>query len=347
MEQNITRWLAHRVIEPSAHWWCVLNAAVGPQRVQATVDFQRSALAEVFLEDFAVVTDLGNDLDDPVLRQFQVFAVFTVATQQTSNIRVLGGLGFFQNVFRSDTGFFGVQHCVANPANDRQPLVIAITHDRAQRFFGDGFRQYDVVFWRSQFAALCVQLRLVGGQHVATTGLQRLGAFIGGVESDRGVLQVVGAEVVGHVQLGGGTGLNTDGCAIQFLGTFHAQLAVGQEANAVVIGNEAREFQAHARVTGASHGGVTRKDVDFAGLQRGEALLGVQLAEFNLGSVAENGSCHSAADVSVDPEDLAGGVRNREASSLVWYTAAGISIITPIGGIGTSVPSSRTSPHAR
>src|SRR4051794_11535816 len=104
MEQNITRWLAHRVIEPSAHWWCVLNAASVPQRVQAAIDFQRSALAEVALEHFAVVADLLDDLYDPVFRQFQVFAVFTVSTQHTSDVRVFGGLGFSFNVFRGHTG---------------------------------------------------------------------------------------------------------------------------------------------------------------------------------------------------------------------------------------------------
>ncbi|MNN39058.1 hypothetical protein D3C81_1530820 [compost metagenome] len=159
---------------------------------------------------------------------------------------------------------------------------------------------------------------LVGGQHVATTGFQRLGAFIGGVESDRGVFQTVAAEVVGNVQLGGGTGLDADGRAIQFFSAFHAQLVVYQEADAVVVSDEAREFQAHARVTGAGHGGVARQNVDFAGLQRGEALLGVQLAELDLGRVAEDSRRYCTAVVSIDTDDLAGGIRNREA----WQTIA-------------------------
>ena len=70
-----------------------MNATVVPQRVQATVNFQRRAFTEVFLEHFAVVTDLLDDLHDPVFLHFQVFAVFAVSTQQTCDVRVLGGLG--------------------------------------------------------------------------------------------------------------------------------------------------------------------------------------------------------------------------------------------------------------
>ncbi len=76
-----------------------MNAAVVPQRVQATVDFQRGALAEVALEHFTVVTHLLDDLHDPVFLHFQVFAVFAVGTEQTRDVRVLGGLGFSFNVF--------------------------------------------------------------------------------------------------------------------------------------------------------------------------------------------------------------------------------------------------------
>ena len=75
-----------------------MNAAVVPQCVQATVDFQRGALAQVALEHFTVVTDLLDDLYDPVLLHFQVFAVFTVSTEQTSYVRVFGGLGFSLDV---------------------------------------------------------------------------------------------------------------------------------------------------------------------------------------------------------------------------------------------------------
>src|SRR6195952_4501239 len=314
-----------RVTQPGAgqstHRWCVLNAASVPQSVLTAVDFQRSGLTQVLLEDFAVVTYLSHDLDDPVLRQFQLRTVITVSTQQTSDVQVLGRLGFGFDVFRRHASFFGVQQCIANPANNGGPLFVTTCDDRAQWFFGDGFRQNDVVFRRSQLGALCVELRFVGGQYVATTRFQRLGAFVGGVEGDRRVLQVVGAEVVGHVQLGSGTGLNADGRAVQFLGTFSPPLAVGPEANAVVISDGTKEHQTHARVAGAGPGGVTRQDVDLARLQRGETLFGVQLAEFDFLGVAEHGSRYSATEVGVDTLDGAAFVRHRETWQTVTHAA--------------------------
>ncbi len=250
-----------------------------------------------------------DDLHDPVLRQVQVLAVGTVCAEHTGYVRVFGRLGFSFDVLGSDFGFLGVEHGEQGPLDDREPLRIVFAHDRAQRLFGDHFRQNDVVVRFGQLAALCVELRLVGSQHVATAAFQRLCAFIGGVESDRGVFQVIGAEVVGDVQLGGGTGLDTDSCTVQFLGTVDAQLFVYQKADAVVV-SHAGKHQAHGRIAGAGPGGVTRKDVDLTRLQCSETLFGVQLAELDLGGVAKYCGGDCAADVSIDTGDLAGGVWN-------------------------------------
>ncbi len=84
-----------------------MDAAVVPQGIQPAVNGQRSALAEVFLEDFAVVADLADDLHHPVFGQFQIFAVFTISTQQAGNVRVLGRFGFFFDIFRGHARFFG------------------------------------------------------------------------------------------------------------------------------------------------------------------------------------------------------------------------------------------------
>src|SRR5262245_2643204 len=45
----------------------VLQAALGPQRVLAAGDLERRALADVALEHLAVVTDLLDDVVDPLL----------------------------------------------------------------------------------------------------------------------------------------------------------------------------------------------------------------------------------------------------------------------------------------
>lgn len=182
---------------------------------------------EVLLEHFAVVTDLLHDLHYPVLGQLEVLAVLTIRAQQAGYVRVLGALGFGLDILRGDARLFGVEHGEQGPLDDAEPFFVALAHHRAQRFLGDGFRQYHVLGRRGQLGALGEQLRLVRGQHVATARLQRLGAFVRGVEGDRGVLQAIGAEVVRYVQLGGGTGLDADSRAIEFLGAGYTQLFVG------------------------------------------------------------------------------------------------------------------------
>ena len=52
----------------------VLQAALGPQRVDAARDLQRAAGADVALEDFAVVADRLDDVDDPVVGQAEIGA---------------------------------------------------------------------------------------------------------------------------------------------------------------------------------------------------------------------------------------------------------------------------------
>lgn len=71
-----------------------MDATVVPQGIEPAVDGQRSAFAEVALKHFAVVADLTDNLHDPIFGQLQVFAVFTVGTQQPRDIRVFRRFGF-------------------------------------------------------------------------------------------------------------------------------------------------------------------------------------------------------------------------------------------------------------
>src|SRR5262249_23175191 len=50
-----------------AHWRRVHQAAVLPQLVQAAIDLERAVLAEIAVEAFAVIPDLLDDVDDPLL----------------------------------------------------------------------------------------------------------------------------------------------------------------------------------------------------------------------------------------------------------------------------------------
>ena len=61
-----------------------------------------------------------------------------------------------------------------------------------------------------QLELLGIELRHVGGEHVAAARFVGLDGLVGGAERDDLVLHVVGAEVVGEIELGGGAGLRAD-----------------------------------------------------------------------------------------------------------------------------------------
>jgi hypothetical protein len=61
-----------------------------------------------------------------------------------------------------------------------------------------------------QLEALCIQAGLVGGEHVAAAGVVSSDNLVSLFEGNHFVLHVVGTEVVGHVQLGGGAGVGAD-----------------------------------------------------------------------------------------------------------------------------------------
>ncbi|MNQ56251.1 hypothetical protein D3C85_703680 [compost metagenome] len=267
-----------------------------------------------------------DDLHRPVLRQLQVLAELAFSAQQTGNVGVLGALGGFLDVLRVEAQFFRVDHGEQGPAHDVEPLLVTLAHGRAEGLLGDHFRQHHVLVRRGQLDALGIELGLVGGQHVATTGLQRLGALVGGVVGDGGVLEVVGAEVVGQVQLGGGAGLDADGGAIEFLGAGNAEFLVHQEALTVVVGH-AGEVQAHGGVAGAGPGAVARQDIHFAGLQRGETFLGRQRAVLDLAGIAEHSGGDSTADIDVDALVVALAIGIGEAREAVTDAALHVAFL--------------------
>src|SRR6185295_11266282 len=67
------------------------------------------------------------------------------------------------------------------------------------------------------------------------------------------------------------------------------------------------------RVAADRPGGVAGKKVNLAGLQRGEAILGTQRGELDLGAVTEDGRRDGAAIVDVEARPFAFVVRRSEA----------------------------------
>ena len=64
----------------------VNKSTVGPQSIQTARDTQRGVHADVALKDFAVVTQLLDDLVSPVVRKAQFRALTSVNAQQAASV---------------------------------------------------------------------------------------------------------------------------------------------------------------------------------------------------------------------------------------------------------------------
>ncbi|ENN86993.1 hypothetical protein RHSP_13702 [Rhizobium freirei PRF 81] len=319
-----------------AHRRRVLDAALVPKGVEAAGDLQRAACADIAVEDFAVVTDTFDDVVGPVIGQAEVSADggTLLGAEEALDIRIWRALHLIDVLLR-DAEFLGIDHRIGRPADDVEPLVVALADGRAERLLGDDLRQNDVVVRVLQRQAQRVEAGLVGGVDVATAGIVRGVDFLELVEDHRIVLEIVGLEIVGEVEFGRRAGLHADGCAGKFERRFDVQFLANHEALAVIIGDRT-ELEAERGVAIDRPSGVTGKHIDFAGLQCSKAVLGAQRGVFHFGRIAEYGGGYGAAKVDVETGPVAGGVRLRKAEKAcidaALYEALGLYIAERRGG---------------
>ena len=162
-----------------------------------------------------------------------------------------------------------------------------------------------------ELQALGIQARSVRGEGVAAAGVVGLDGLVGGGEGDDLVLQVVGSEVVGEVELGGGALLRADRSAVELQRRVHAQLLADHEALAVIV-VDAGEGDAERGVAGHRPGRVADQQVDFARLQRSEAVLGGKRDELDLARIVEDRRGDRAAIVDVEARPVTLRVRHAE-----------------------------------
>ena len=210
-----------------------------------------------------------------------------------------------------DAELLGVYHGVEGPADDVVPLVVAVAGHGSERLLGDDFGQDDVVVGLGPLEALGVESGLVGGVHIAAPGLIGLVDLVAFFKGDELILHAVGAEEVGDIELGGGAGVCADGDAVQFQGAGDADF-FGHEHSLSVVVVDAGEF-AVGDVAAHGPGGVAGEDVDFAGLEGGEALFGGKRCDLEFGGVAEDGGGDGAAQVHIQPGPVAGVVEHGKA----------------------------------
>ena len=156
------------------------------------------------------------------------------------------------------------------------------------------------------------QARGVGRVDVAAAGEEGGTDLVDLLDDHRLERHLVGAEVIGEVELGGRAGSHADRGAAQLLGALHAELLRHQEALAVVV-VDAGEIEAERGVARQRPGRVADQHVDLARLHGGEALLGGERRVLHLVRVAEDRRGDGAADVDREAFPFALAVRHHVA----------------------------------
>src|SRR5215203_6755810 len=200
----------------------VLQAALRPERINAALDLQRRALADVALENLAVVADVLDDAHGPIVRQTDRLSELALGSDEALDLGIIR-LRLLVVVRLRQAEFLGVNKGVVDPAHDVAPLVVAVAHGKGERLLRDDFGKYDVLVGVRCAVALGVEAGGVRGESVAASAVVSLEGLVRGREGDDLVLQVIGAEEVGEVELGRGALLRADRRAVEFLGGSDAE----------------------------------------------------------------------------------------------------------------------------
>src|ERR1700719_2417640 len=157
----------------------VLQAALGPQRVETAHDLQRRTLADVAFENFAVIADVLDDAIDPVVGEPERLAVLTLGAEHPPGLRIVG-FQFVVDVGLGHAELLGVNHGEMRPAHNVGPLTVAMADRRGERLLGDDFRQHDVVARYGELLPFAVEARRIGGVGIAASGLVGLARLVCG-----------------------------------------------------------------------------------------------------------------------------------------------------------------------
>src|ERR1700728_5249262 len=128
----------------SAEGLTVLQATLGPERVEPSYDLQRRALPDIAFENLAVIADVLDDAIDPIVGQAERLAVLTFRAEHAPRLRIVG-FQLLIHIRLVHAKLLGVDHGEMSPANDICPLVVAMTNRGTERLLGNNLRQHDVL----------------------------------------------------------------------------------------------------------------------------------------------------------------------------------------------------------
>ena len=311
-------------ISLSADGWGEHQAAFVPEAVEAAGD---AGGADVGVPDVGVAADLLDDLVGEAGVDADGGAEVALEAQDAAGFGVLGR-GEGVDVGAGDAGLLGGDGGEDGPADDVEPDGVVGADEGAEGLHGDVVGEEGV----GGFVAAGGHAEGGEGGGVLRPGVAAAcgeGADeLGRTLDDDGLeAAAVEAEVFLEVDLVGGARGGADGGAVHFGGFGDAEGGVGEDAHAaeVVHGGEA---EAEDGLAAHGPGGALEEDVDFAGLQGGEAVHRGECAELDAGGIAEDGGGNGAAEVRIEAaEDALGvghGVGGAVAADATDEVAAGL-----------------------
>src|ERR1700692_3439810 len=139
----------------------ILDAALGPEPVEAAADAELRPGPHVAIEHFAVIADLLDDAHDPVLGQAELLAVGALGPQHPLDLRLRRLHGFIDGL-RRYAQLLGIEHGELHPFHDGEPLVVAAAHRRRERLLGYDLGQDHVIAGIAELELLGIELRYIG-----------------------------------------------------------------------------------------------------------------------------------------------------------------------------------------
>src|SRR5512139_526521 len=119
----------------------VHESAVQPEAVEAAIDPESAGLADVALVHLAVVADRHDGAGRPVTGQAQRHAEDIAPVHDDLTSLVEPGPDSLLHLVLREARLFSADEAEQDPADQRDPLGIAIQHDRPERLLGDALRQ--------------------------------------------------------------------------------------------------------------------------------------------------------------------------------------------------------------
>src|SRR5262249_62410320 len=98
----------------SPHWRRVLNAALGPEPIDAATDAKLGTRPHIALEHLTVIADVFDNAHHPVLGQPELLAEIALDTQQAPDFRLVR-LQRLVDITGGDAELLGVEHGIERP----------------------------------------------------------------------------------------------------------------------------------------------------------------------------------------------------------------------------------------